>query len=56
MRQQIRKEYYILLTPTMALMFYNFNSREEQSKGSVNRSKKCAQIFTPQVLRDFTQT
>jgi len=53
MRQQIREEYYILLTPTMALMFYNFNSREEQSKGNVNRSKKMRPDIYPASSEGF---
>jgi len=58
LKKQAAEEYYPLLTPPQALLFYNFRGRKEKSEEECKSLQKmCTELgFPPQVVKDFTET
>jgi len=58
LKQQVEEEYYVLLTPPQAVIFYNFKGREEKSEEECQSLQKmCTELgFPAQVIRNFTET
>ena len=58
LKQQVEEEYYVLLTPPQAVIFYNFKGREEKSEEECQSLQKmCTEVgFPAQVVKDFTET
>ena len=58
LKQQVEEQYYVLLTPPQAVIFYNFKGREEESEEECQSLQKmCTEVgFPAQVVKDFTET
>ena len=58
LKKQVAEEYYALLTPPQALLFYNFRGRKEKSDVECKSLQNmCTELgFPPQVVKDFTET
>ena len=58
LKKQVADEYYALLIPPQALLFYNLKGREEKSEEEFEslRGMRTELGFPPQVVKDFTET